>query len=88
LLVIATQVQESGKSVTTESIYKAKTAGATDLEIHDTVLIAALFSLYNRYVDGLSTVAPADLNFYQDLASRISKGYMRSPTGYDHLKKK
>jgi uncharacterized peroxidase-related enzyme len=87
LLTIASQVQQSGKNVTTDSIEKAKTAGATDIEIHDTVLIAALFCLYNRYVDGLSTITPTDPEFYQGLANRIAKGYMRSPTGYDHLKK-
>ena len=48
LLVIARQVQQSGKNVTTASIQRAKDAGATDIEIHDTVLIAALFCLYNR----------------------------------------
>ncbi len=88
LLTIAGQVQKSGKEVTPESIQNAKTAGASDLEIHDTVLIAALFSLYNRYVDGLATVAPADPIFYQGLAVRIAKGYQRLPQGYDHLKKK
>jgi uncharacterized peroxidase-related enzyme len=88
LLTIASQVQKSGKAVTEQSIQKAKAEGATDIEIHDTVLIAALFSLYNRYVDGLSTVAPADPEFYKGLAERISKGYMRLPQGYDHLKKK
>lgn len=87
LLTIAAQVQKGGKNVTTSSIEKAKSEGATDVEIHDTVLIAALFSLYNRYVDGLSTVAPADPKFYNGLAERISKGYLRSPHGYDHLKK-
>lgn len=88
LLTIAKQVQKSGKDVTAETIQRARQAGATDLEIHDTVLIAALFCLYNRYVDGLSTVAPTDPTFYKGLAERIAKGYMRSPTGYDHLKKK
>ncbi len=88
LLVIAGRVQQSGKNVTTKSIDAAKAAGATDVEIHDTVLIAALFCLYNRYVDGLSTIAPTDPAFYKGLAERIAKGYMRSPTGYDHLKKK
>src|SRR5689334_9181037 len=58
LLTIAKQVQKSGKAVTEESIARAKRAGATDIEIHDTVLIAALFNLYNRYVDGLATVTP------------------------------
>jgi uncharacterized peroxidase-related enzyme len=88
LLKIAAQTQTGGKAVTLESIDNAKASGATDLEIHDTVLIAALFCLYNRYVDGLSTVTPKDPGFYKGLADRISKGYMRSPQGYDHLKKK
>lgn len=89
LLTIAKLVQKSGKAVTEESVARAKQAGATDLEIHDTVLIAALFCLYNRYVDGLATVAPADPNFYKGLADRIvHHGYTRLPQGYDHLKKK
>jgi uncharacterized peroxidase-related enzyme len=88
LLTIASQVQESGKSVTAASIQKAKDEGATDIEIHDTVLIAALFSLYNRYVDGLATVTPADPEFYKGLGERLKNhGYNRLPQGYDHLKK-
>lgn len=87
LLLIAAQVQKSGRAVTESSIQQAKAHGASDIEIHDTVLIAALFSLYNRYVDGLSTIAPADPEFYKGLAERISKGYMRLPQGYDHLRK-
>jgi uncharacterized peroxidase-related enzyme len=88
LLTIAAKVQQSGKAVTTPMIERAKRAGATDIEIHDTVLIAALFCLYNRYVDGLATVTPSDPGFYKGLAERISKGYMRNPDGYDHLKKR
>jgi len=88
LLTIAKQVQQSGKSVTEQSVERAKKAGATDIEIHDTVLIAALFCLYNRYVDGLSTVAPSNPEFYKGLADRIvNHGYTRLPQGYDHLKK-
>lgn len=88
LLYIAAKVQESGKAVTPQMISDAKNAGASDLEIHDTVLIAALFCLYNRYVDGLATVAPSDPDFYKGLASRIEEnGYQRMPQGYDHLKK-
>jgi uncharacterized peroxidase-related enzyme len=88
LLTIAAQVQQSGKSVTTESVQKAKEAGATDLEIHDTVLIAALFCLYNRYVDGLATVTPTDPAFYKGLGERLkNNGYNRLPQGYEHLKK-
>jgi uncharacterized peroxidase-related enzyme len=89
LLTIASQVQESGKNVTTESIQKAKDEGATDMEIHDTVLIAALFCLYNRYVDGLATLTPADPGFYKNLGERLkNNGYNRLSQGYDHLKKK
>src|SRR4029078_257284 len=73
LLIIATQVQVSGKSVTAEAIQKAKDEGASDIEIHDTVLIAALFCLYNRYVDGLATVTPADPAFYQGLGERLQQ---------------
>jgi uncharacterized peroxidase-related enzyme len=88
LLTIAAQVQESGKSVTAGSILTAKEAGATDIEIHDTVLIAALFCLYNRYVDGLSTVTPTDPAFYKGLGKRLKdNGYNRLPQGYEHLKK-
>jgi uncharacterized peroxidase-related enzyme len=88
LLVIARQVQQSGKAVTAESVLRAKNAGATDLEIHDTVLIAALFCLYNRYVDGLATRLPASGQYYESLAERlVTNGYQRLPQGYDHLKK-
>ncbi|MCD6010146.1 MAG: Carboxymuconolactone decarboxylase family protein [Flavipsychrobacter sp.] len=88
LLTIAAQVRESGKSVTTASVERAKAAGATDIEIHDTVLIAALFCLYNRYVDGLATVVPADQGFYMSLAEKIrDQGYVRTPGWYDKLKK-
>lgn len=88
LLTIAKQVQQGGKSVTTESISRAKKAGASDIEIHDTVLIAALFCLYNRYVDGLATVTPVDPDFYKGLADRIvHHGYTRSPEAYEQMKK-
>jgi uncharacterized peroxidase-related enzyme len=88
LLTIASLTRESGKSVTAEAIEKAKAEGATDIEIHDTVLIAALFCLYNRYVDGLATALPADSNYYNVLAERlVNHGYTRLPGGYDHLKK-
>jgi uncharacterized peroxidase-related enzyme len=87
LLTIASQVQISGKNVTAESIQKAKDEGATDIEIHDTVLIAALFCLYNRYVDGLSTVTPSGDEFYNNLGNRLKEhGYNRLPQGYSHLK--
>jgi len=88
LLTIASLTRESGKRVTAEVIDKAKAAGATDVEIHDTVLIAALFCLYNRYVDGLATALPDENSYYNVLAERlVNHGYTRLPEGYDHLKK-
>lgn len=87
LLHIAGKVQKSGRSVTADDAESARGNGATDLEIHDTVLIAALFCLYNRYVDGLATVAPANPAFYEALGQRItSRGYTMPQHGYQPLK--
>ncbi|MDX2284793.1 MAG: peroxidase-related enzyme [Bacteroidia bacterium] len=87
LLTIALQVQQSGKHVTADSIAAARQHGATDPELHDTVMIAALFCFYNRYVDGLGTFAPADPAYYAGMAQRLKeKGYYRPEQGYDALK--
>ena len=87
LLAIAKAVQVSGKNVTSEMIADAKAAGATDMEIHDTVLISALFSLYNRLVDGLASVTPTDSAFYDRLAHiLVDKGYLPSENRYAGLK--
>lgn len=88
LLHIAALTRQSGKNVNEEAIVRAKSAGATDIEIHDTVLIAALFCLYNRYVDGMATSLPANASYYDVLAERlVNHGYTRLPQGYEHLKK-
>lgn len=79
LLSIAASVQKGGKFVTPEQIEKAKSFGATDIEIHDTVLIAAAFCMFNRYVDGLGTWAPQDRNFY------VERGPRRAAEGYAGL---
>ncbi|MFI6130828.1 carboxymuconolactone decarboxylase family protein [Micromonospora sp. NPDC051141] len=71
LLRIAGAVQISGRHVTPELVADARTQGATDLEIHDTVLIAAAFCMYNRYVDGLGTFAPEGPDAYAETARRI-----------------
>lgn len=71
LLHIAAAVQEDGRKVTPALVDTARAAGATDLEIHDTVLIAAAFCMYNRYVDGLATLAPDDPQSYAASARRI-----------------
>jgi uncharacterized peroxidase-related enzyme len=86
LLEIARQTQVSGKNVTADLVEKARQAGATDLELHDTVLIAALFSLYNRYVDGLASVTPAEPAFYSRLAGILkTNGYLPSANRYAAL---
>ena len=77
LLSIAGSVQKGGKHVTPEQIENARNVGATDLEIHDTVLIAAAFCMFNRYVDGLGTWAPQDRNIYIERAKwRADEGYV------------
>jgi len=82
LLAIAGKVQRGGKHVMTEDVERARTLGATDLEIHDTVLIAAAFCMYNRYVDGLATWAPTDPQRYREEGERLAKsGYAASVTG-------
>ncbi|MDQ2752588.1 MAG: peroxidase-related enzyme [Bacteroidota bacterium] len=79
LLSIAGSVQKGGKYVTTEQIEGAKRQGATDKEIHDTVLIAAAFCMFNRYVDGLNTWAPQNRQVYVDRAP------MRAQDGYSNM---
>ena len=80
LLAIAGSVQKGGKYVTNEQINEAKRLGITDREIHDTVLIAAAFCMFNRYTDGLDTWAPQDRNFYIDRAEQVAlQGYSVTP---------
>lgn len=76
LLVIAGKVRQSGKLVTEADVSAARAAGADDQAIHDTVLIAALFGLFNRYVDGLAATTPHDPAVYETIGKRIAtKGY-------------
>lgn len=80
LLKIAAKVQKDGKEVATDDIQVAKAAGATDKEIHDTVLITAAFCMLNRYVDGLATLAPDDPTVYDAIGrQRAEEGYMTKP---------
>jgi uncharacterized peroxidase-related enzyme len=71
LLKIAGKVQLGGKHVTAEDIAAARDQGASDMEIHDTVLIAAVFCMCNRYVDGLDTWAPQDPAIYRERAAKV-----------------
>jgi uncharacterized peroxidase-related enzyme len=77
LLAIAGKVQRGGKNVQPEDIERARRQCATDREIHDTVLIAAAFCMYNRYVDGLATWAPPDPAAYRERAAKVAEnGYL------------
>ena len=80
LLKIAGQVQKSGRDVTLQAIEAARNEGATDEDIHDTILIAAAFCMYNRYVDGLGTNLPAEKNEYIAMGKRMAQiGYKYPP---------
>lgn len=86
LLKIAQATVRNGRQVTEEMVAEARAQGATDRELHDTVLIAALFSLYNHYVDGLASVTPTDPAFYDRLGKILKdKGYLPSENRYAGL---
>jgi len=76
LLNIAGKVQISGKAVNENDVVAARKHGATDREIHDTVLIAATFAMFNRYVDGLASLTPTDPVVYEEMGKRLGE------TGY------
>jgi alkylhydroperoxidase/carboxymuconolactone decarboxylase family protein YurZ len=78
LLAIAGNVQQGGKQVSAADVAVARERGATDKEIHDTVLIAATFSMYNRYVDGLATWQPREREAYREMGEQLAhQGYTR-----------
>ena len=84
LLNIAAKVQKSGKDVLESDIAAAREMGADDREIHDTILIAAAFCMFNRYVDGLGTWAPEDGEAYREMGQRMAfTGYVRYPVQQD-----
>jgi alkylhydroperoxidase family enzyme len=76
LLQIAGKVRVNGKEVLPEDIALARSFGADDWMIHDTVLIAAAFSMFNRYVDGLATFTPTDDHTYAEMGKRMIAGYV------------
>lgn len=80
LLQIAARVQESGRNVSADDIARARAEGATDDEIHHTVLIAAAFCMFNRYVDGLGTWAPpVESGAYEPMGEMLAtRGYLNS----------
>jgi uncharacterized peroxidase-related enzyme len=83
LLRIAGQVQQGGQCVTDSAVAAARAEGATDVELHDTVLIAAAFCMFNRYVDGLATWAPTDREDYAASGEMIvAHGYVAATEGF------
>ena len=84
LLNIAGKVQILGKEVTEDDVAAARKLGATDREIHDTVLIAAAFCMFNRYVDGLASWTPTDPAVYEEMGKRMSKGYVLPQIKQEH----
>jgi uncharacterized peroxidase-related enzyme len=80
LLNIAGKVQILGKEVSEDDVAAARKHGATDREIHDTVLIAAAFSMFNRYVDGLASWTPTNPAVYEEMGKRMAKGYVLPQT--------
>jgi uncharacterized peroxidase-related enzyme len=78
LLAIADKVQGDARRVSADDVDAAKREGATDVEIHDAVLIAAAFCMFNRYVDGLGTFAPEDPAAYEPMGKMLAEqGYLR-----------
>jgi hypothetical protein len=76
-------VQKNGKNVTSADVGSARAQGATDQEIHDTVLIAAAFCMYNRYVDGLDTWQPRDEALYRERGKKTAReGYISMSKEY------
>ena len=80
LLAIAGKVQQDGKLVTPSDVEAARKLGATDIEIHDTVLIAAAFSMFNRYVDGLGTWQPNDPDMYAQMGKHLAEEGYTAPS--------
>ena len=80
LLNIAGKVQILGKEVTAADIEAARNVGADDRQIHDTVLIAASFSMFNRYVDGLASFTPTEPEVYEEMGKRMVNRYTMPPS--------
>ena len=80
LLVIAGKVRQDGKLVASADVEAARREGATDLEIHDAVLIAAAFSMFNRYVDGLGTWQPDNPEMYAQMGRHLAEEGYRAPS--------
>jgi uncharacterized peroxidase-related enzyme len=79
LLAVAAKVQGSGLDVSAEDVAAARAAGATDEDLHDTVLVAAAFCMFNRYVDGLAATTPTDPAVYEMIGRELADNGYRAP---------
>jgi uncharacterized peroxidase-related enzyme len=72
LLAVAARVQAGGRVLEEGPAEAARACGATEQEIHDTVLIAAAFCMYNRYVDGMATPVPERPDAYEQMGAHLA----------------
>jgi uncharacterized peroxidase-related enzyme len=78
LLKLAVIVNTGGNAVKAEDIEEARKAGASDQQIHDTVLIAAASGMFNRYLDGLAAFTPKDPEMYRMMGKKLAEnGYLK-----------
>ena len=85
LLEIADRVRIGGRNVSEDLVSQARSQGATDRHLHDTVLIAAAFCMFNRYVDGLRALTPEDPAAYVPMGKRMAEqGYAPEMTDAAH----
>ncbi|WP_328499716.1 carboxymuconolactone decarboxylase family protein [Streptomyces sp. NBC_00457] len=76
LLRIAAEVCGPVRPLTADTVAAARATGSDDAQIHDTVLIAAAFCMYNRYVTCLDTELPDDPGYFEEGAKLIvAQGY-------------
>ena len=58
LLAIAEHVRVHVTPLPRELVDAARAAGADDVAVHDVALVAAAFSMFNRYVESLDALTP------------------------------
>ncbi len=80
LLKIARAVALNVAPVSDELMQAARDSGADDVSLHDAVLVAASFCMFNRYVESLRTFAPEDSQAYAAMGERLARvGYAVQP---------
>ncbi|MEU7473710.1 hypothetical protein AB0A94_35245 [Streptomyces sp. NPDC044984] len=76
LLHTTAEVVRAPHPLNDETVTAAHAAGATDDDIHDTILTTAALCMFNRHASALDTEPPADPAYYTKTAQRIlTDGY-------------